>query len=67
MKIPTAGIAEQKPITEPVKGGATAGQPFETIDALAGTTQLDRLNDTEAVVLIQEKDRPLVLKTVPLP
>lgn len=66
MKIDTDGITKNPGLTEPVKGGGTAGQTFTTIKELEGTVQLDKLNDTQAVVVIQ-KDGALSLKTVPLP
>jgi hypothetical protein len=62
MKISTDGIASNKGLNDPVGGGGTAGQTYETIDALKGTTQMDQLNDGHAVV-IQGTD----LKTVALP
>jgi hypothetical protein len=53
MKISTDRIRENAGLTEPVKGGGTAGQPFETIKELAGVQQLDRLDDERAVILAQ--------------
>lgn len=67
MKISTADIERQEGLTKPVTGGGTAGQPYETIEALAGTVQLDKLNDEHAVVLLQSGNGPANLKTVPLP
>jgi len=67
MKISTEGIGRDEGITERVGGGGTAGQEYETIESLQGTAQLDRLNDTHAVVLIQPEGGPLTLKTVELP
>ena len=67
MKITTDGIAENEGINERIGGGGTAGQSYETIDALDGTVQLDKLNDTQAVALIQSADGGLDLKTVDLP
>jgi hypothetical protein len=49
MKIPTGTFGTETPITAPVKG--TAGVTYETIAAMQGITQLDRLNDTHATVL----------------
>lgn len=65
MKVSTANLDRQEGITSKV-AEETAGQPYETIDALAGTVQLDRLNDNSAVV-IQKEGNTLNLKTVPLP
>lgn len=67
MKISTEDIAREEGIEERVEGGGIAGQKYETIDALEGTVQLDRLNDTHAVVLIQPEGGPMTLKTVELP
>lgn len=66
MKISTANIDRKDGLTQPVGGGGTAGQAFETIAALQGTMQLDKLNDTHAVVL-QQVDGSLNLKSIPLP
>lgn len=67
MKISTAGLKENKGLTEPVSGGGTAGQSYETIDTLAGTIQLDKLNAGSALVLVQNEGGPQNLKTVALP
>ena len=66
MKISTAGIQEREGLTERVSGGGTAGQTFETIDALAGVVQMDQLDGSHAVVL-QKTDQGLALKTIELP
>ena len=66
MKISTDSIENNEGLTEPVSGGGTAGQPYETIDELKGVVQMDRLNDQHAVVVIQQGDN-LNLQTVPLP
>lgn len=66
MKISTKEIGRSEGLTTPVSGGGTAGQAFETIKELEGTTQLDRLGDKHAVVLMT-KDGSAALKTVVLP
>ena len=67
MKIPTAGFATAAPITAPVPEG-TAGVGFETIAALAGTRQLDRLDNMRIIVLSRaDATAPINLKAVPLP
>jgi len=66
MKIDTDGITKAPALTEPVKGGGTAGTTYTTIKELEGTVQLDKLNDASAVVVIQQGEA-LNLKTVPLP
>ena len=67
MKISTDNIERGDGLTEPVRGGGTAGQPYETIEALQGVVQLDKLNDSYAVVVIQSENGQLNLKTVALP
>jgi hypothetical protein len=67
MKISTEDIAKNEGLSEPVRGGGTAGQPFETIKELEGVTQLGKLNDTSAVILAQSEGGDLSLKTIPLP
>lgn len=67
MKIPTHSFAAAEPISTPVRGGGAAGVKFETIAELEGVTQLDKLDSERAVVLIQNKDKTLTLKAIPLP
>jgi len=70
MKISTENLAKTKGLTERVSNGNVAGQSYETIDALDGVVQLDKLDDTHALVVI-EKDEAGVkvrsLKSVQLP
>ncbi|MEP3478970.1 MAG: hypothetical protein ABJZ55_06970 [Fuerstiella sp.] len=66
MKISTAGLTENKGLTKPVRGGGVAGQGFETVDSMSGVVQMDKLNETHAVVLV-DHDGSLDLKTVALP
>ncbi|HEX7901914.1 MAG TPA: hypothetical protein VF950_29415 [Planctomycetota bacterium] len=65
MKISTDGIAAAKGITEKIND--KAGQTYETIDALKGVVQLDRLNKGHAVVLAGAEGGPLNLSTIALP
>lgn len=67
MKITTAGMAENKGLTEPVSGGGVAGQSFDTIEAFSGVVQMDKLNDTTALILTQNEAGMMDLKTVELP
>ncbi|MBL8815179.1 MAG: hypothetical protein JNL58_04035 [Planctomyces sp.] len=67
MKISTDGIKENKGLTEPVSGGGTAGQKFESIAVFEGVVQMDKLNDTTALILTQSDTDVLNLKTVELP
>jgi hypothetical protein len=50
MKIPTAPFASAKPITTPVES-ETAGVPFEKVTSMMGVEQLDKLDDTTAIVI----------------
>jgi hypothetical protein len=67
MKISTENIAKNEGLTAPVTGGGTAGQPYESIKELDGVIQLDRLNDTHAVILVQSSPTSQDLRTVALP
>ena len=67
MKISTAGLKENKGLTEPVSGGGTAGQKYETVESMAGVVQLDKLNETSALVLVQAEGGSQNLKTIALP
>lgn len=67
MKISTAGLKTAKALTEPVGGGGTAGQSFETVESLTGVLQMDKLNDTSALVLVQSESGSVDLRTVLLP
>lgn len=67
MKITTEGLNANKGLTTPVGGGGTAGQSFETIASLQGVVQMDKLNDSHAVVLIKTESGSLNLSTVALP
>ncbi|MCR9197190.1 MAG: hypothetical protein NXI04_00965 [Planctomycetaceae bacterium] len=64
MKITTAGLSDNPGLSERVSG--TAGQTYDTIESLKGTIQMDRLNDTHALVLLA-KDGQMDLVTVELP
>lgn len=66
MKISTDNLEKNEGLTSPVPDGNTAGQAYETVDSYAGTIQLDRLNDTTAVILVST-DGSLMLKSLPLP
>jgi hypothetical protein len=66
IKIPTADFATAAAITEPVRGGGTAGPKFEKIAELKGVTQLDKFDDTRAILLVKT-EAGFDLKTVPLP
>ncbi|MEZ6127789.1 MAG: hypothetical protein R3C59_03845 [Planctomycetaceae bacterium] len=66
MKITTAGLSDNEGLTEPVRGGGVAGQSYESVESMAGVVQMDKLNDTHAVLLVDNNGRQ-DLKTVALP
>jgi hypothetical protein len=67
MKISTAGLKENKGLTEPVRGGGVAGQGFDKVESMAGVIQMDKLNDHSALILVHPDNSPQNLKTVALP
>jgi hypothetical protein len=67
MKIPLSGIDKAEAITKSVGGGGTAGVAFETVADLKGVVQLDRLDNKRAVIVLDEKEKGLTLKTIDLP
>ena len=66
MKISTDGIGEREGLTDRVGGGGTAGQPFETVDSISGVQQMDKLDESHAVAIIDVKGTP-ALQTIELP
>jgi hypothetical protein len=67
MKINTQEIGRANGITEPVRGGGTSGQGFDTVKELTGVVQLDKLNDSQAVIVTQAESGALALRTIDLP
>lgn len=67
MKIDTADVAGQEELTEPVRGGGTAGVPFSKIDSLTGVVQLAKLGEAHGVILRETQDKGLALATIELP
>jgi hypothetical protein len=65
MKIPTEGAAEAQSITAPVEN--TKGMGYETIESLKGVVQMDKLDNSHAVILSQDRDGTINLSTVELP
>ncbi len=65
MKFTTEGIDKAEGLKERVRD--KAGHPYETIEGLTGVVQLDRLDDSSALVLVQDKRDNLNLQTIPLP
>jgi len=64
MKMSTENIGEYGAITEQTE---ITGLPYETIDELAGVQQLDRLDDSNALILVQEESGAMNLRTIALP
>lgn len=65
MKIPTEGVDSAAPITKPVRDKDGLG--YQTIDALKGVTQLDKLDNGHALVLVQAPGGAMNLETIDLP
>jgi hypothetical protein len=53
MKVPTAPFGKAAPITTQIT--ETAGVPFETIASMKGVQQLDLLDSTHALLLVQSQ------------
>ncbi len=67
MKVNTDDLAKNEGLTEPVRGGGTAGQTYETIESLAGMVQLDKVDDAHALAIFQKDNGPMSLRTIDLP
>ena len=67
MKISLDKVGENPGLTEPVKGGGTAGQPFETIAELPGVEHLALCDDAHAIILARGENGALDLRTIDLP
>lgn len=67
MKIDTADVAGQDELTEPVKGGGTAGVPFSKVESMTGILQLAKLGETRGVILRETEGKRLSLATIELP
>ena len=65
MKISTDGVAETPSIADRVTD--TAGLPYQKVTEMKGVVQLDTLDKTHALVLVQQGNGSLDLATVPLP
>jgi hypothetical protein len=63
MKLTTEHLEGYKPITAQTE---ITGVPYETIASLQGVQQLDKFDESNALVLIGS-NATLDLKTVPLP
>jgi hypothetical protein len=67
MKVTTTNLSNAQSITKRVSGGASAGIKYETIKALKGVTQLDRLDNTQAVILTRNDEGLQNVHTIALP
>jgi len=67
MKVNVENIDKAGAITDAVKGGGTAGLPYESIKELKGVTQLDKLDKDHALLLVQSDSGSLNLKAIQLP
>lgn len=72
IKVPTADFGSASAITAPVPGGGTAGIKYESITALKGVIQLDKLDDRRAIILVKAEptdkaSQAVDLKTIDLP
>jgi hypothetical protein len=65
MKVAAEQLGDAEGINSRVPDKAGVG--YETVDGLKGVQQLDKLNDKEAIVLIEASPGVLNLQTVPLP
>ncbi len=65
MKVSIDGIDKAEGITSRIS--ETAGLKYETIKELTGVVQLDKLDDTHGLVLIDTKKTGLDLKSIDLP
>lgn len=66
MKIPAAEFAGAEAITKR-PASDKAGVSYETITTLKGVEQLDKLDDTRAVLLVKTESGAVNLTTIPLP
>jgi hypothetical protein len=67
MKVDVQKIDETDGITDAVRGGGTAGLPYDTIADLKGVMQLDKLDKDHALLLVQSDSGALNLESVQLP
>ena len=67
MKVPTSPFGKAAAISSPVSDPETAGVPFETVSSMQGVQQLDLLDQTHALLLVQSAAGALNLEAVALP
>ena len=67
MKVSTDNIAGADAITAPVGGGGTQGLKYETVESWKNIDQLDKLDETHAIVLRRAEAGAVNLESLPLP
>ena len=67
MKVSLADVEKNPGLTQPVGGGGTAGQAFETIASLQDVKQMARYDEKHAAIVTQADGGKAQLKTVELP
>jgi len=67
MKISTEGLSDNPGLVAHVPDGGVAGQSFQQISELEGAVQLDKINDSQAVILLKRDNGSLDLKVIDLP
>ncbi len=67
MKIQTDKVGVDEGISKPVRGKETEGLPYDTLSSLKGVTQLDELDKSHALILVQTEGGALNLETIDLP
>lgn len=67
MKVDVQKIDETNGITDAIRGGGTAGLPYDTIKDLKGVVQLDRLDKNHALLLVRSDSGAFSLQAVALP
>ena len=65
MKLDAAKLESYPNIATPIAD--KAGVPYETIAELQGVTQLDKVDETSAVIVVAAADKSTSLKTIALP
>ena len=66
MKIPATEVGSAEGIVQPVKT-ESEGIGYETIDGLTGVLHLDKLGESHAVLLSQDDQGRMSLRTIDLP
>lgn len=67
MKVSLADVEKNPGLTQPVSGGGTAGQKYETIKSLQGVQQMARYDEQHAAIITQDESGKTQLTTIDLP